>query len=771
MTLKDTADLENGFRPSGTITFTLVAPGGGTVDTETVTVTGNGTYATPTGFTLPSSGTVTGTYQWNANYSGDGNNNTASDVNAVNEKVIVSAASPMLTTTPNPTTLTLGATAPPILTDSALLAGGFHPSGTITFKLIAPGGGTVDTETVTVTSNNTYTTPTGFTLPSSGTITGTYQWNATYTGDANNGAASDVNDVNERVIVSAASPTLATTPSPNVLALGMTLKDTAVLVGGFHPTGTITFTLIHNGASPPVDTETVTVTGNGSYTTPTGFTLPSTGTITGTYQWNATYSGDANNHTASDVNDPAEQVTINPPVPTFTTTPVPAMVALGATGVTLQDTADLGGGLNPTGTITFTLFHNGGSTAVDTEMVTVTGNGTYTTPTGFTLPTSGTATGTYQWNASYSGDSNNNPASDNNADDEQVTVNPASPTITTTPSPTIVDLSFDTPLLTDSATLAGGYHPSGTITFTLFQGVTKVDTESVTVTGNGTYTTPTGFTLPGAGSVTGLYQWDATYSGDTNNSSASDNNAADERVTVTAARPALGTIPIPDTVTLGTAPVTLNDVAQLINGFNPTGTITFTLFYNGGGTPVDTETVQVNGNGNYSTPTGFTLPTTGAVTGTYQWNATYSGDPNNNSATDSSDDFPEQVTVSAASPTLTTTPSPTTVTLGTTSVTLKDTAVLVNGYHPNGAITFTLFYNGGSSPVDTETVTVTGNGSYTTPIGFTLPASGTATGTYQWDATYSGDVNNSSVSDNNAADEQVTVRRPARIGGPRQPGG
>ena len=34
-----------------------------------------------------------------------------------------------------------------------------------------------------------------------------------------------------------------------------------------------------------VDSETVTVNGNGSYTTPVGYTLPSTGTITGTYQW------------------------------------------------------------------------------------------------------------------------------------------------------------------------------------------------------------------------------------------------------------------------------------------------------------------------------------------------------------------------------------------------------------------------------------------------------------------------------------------------------
>src|SRR5262249_39007108 len=81
-----------GYNPTGTITFTLVAPDGTVVDTETVPVNGNGTYTTPTGFTLPSSA-ATGTYQWDATYSGDGNNNAATDIGTSNEQVTVSAAS------------------------------------------------------------------------------------------------------------------------------------------------------------------------------------------------------------------------------------------------------------------------------------------------------------------------------------------------------------------------------------------------------------------------------------------------------------------------------------------------------------------------------------------------------------------------------------------------------------------------------------------------------------------------------------------------------
>ncbi len=756
VTLKDTATLAGGFHSTGTITFTL-HQGSSLVDTEMVAVTGNGIYTTPTGFTLPTTGTVTGTYQWDASYSGDTNNNTISDNNAVNEQVTVSAASPTITTTPNPRTVTLGTTAPPILSDAATLAGGFHPTGTITFALHL-GSMLLDTETVTVAGNGTYTTPSGFPLPTSGMVTGTYQWDATYNGDPNNGTVSETDSAAERVTVSAASPTMSTAPNPTTVTLGttaVTLKDTANVEGGFHPTGTIIFTLFHNGGTTPVDTEVVTVTGNGNYTTPTGFTLPTIGTVTGTYQWDATYNGDSNNNTVSDNDAANEHVTVSAASPTITTVPSPSTVTLGATPVRLKDTAVLAGGFNPTGTITFTLHQ--GSTLVDTEMVAVTANGMYTTPSGFPLPTTGTVTGSYQWDASYSGDTNNNTVSDNSAANEHVTVSAASPTITTTPNPTTVALGATAPpILTDAARLSGGFSPTGTITFTLHQGSTLVDTETVAVTGNGTYTTPTGFTPPTTGTVAGTYQWDATYSGDTNNNTVSDTGSVAEQVTVNAASPTLGTIPNPTTVTLGMNAVTLTDTATLSGGFRPGGTITFTLFYNGGTTPVDTETVTVTGNGMYTTPSGFPLPKTGTATGTYQWDASYSGDANNNTASDTGS-VAEQVTVNAASPTLGTIPNPKRVTLDANAVTLTDTATLAGGFNPTGTITFTLFYNGGATPVDTETVTVNGNGTYTTPSGFTLPVTGTVTGTYQWDATYSGDPNNTTASDTGSVAEQVTV--------------
>src|SRR5262249_10307387 len=138
--------------------------------------------------------------------------------------------SPTLTTTPGPNAVTLG-TSPVTLTDAATLAGGYYPTGTITFRLVSPSGATLDTETVPVNGNGTYTTPAGFTLPASAAA-GTYQWNATYSGGPNNNAATDLNDVTEQVTVSPAPQAdiaLTKTVTPSVVEVGMDVTYTFVI--------------------------------------------------------------------------------------------------------------------------------------------------------------------------------------------------------------------------------------------------------------------------------------------------------------------------------------------------------------------------------------------------------------------------------------------------------------------------------------------------------------------------------------------------------------
>ena len=217
-----------------------------------------------------------------------------------------------------------------------------------------------------------------------------------------------------------ADTTLVTTPSQTAFPLGTsspTLTDLATLAGGVNPTGTITFTLHAPGGTSVVDTETVAVNGNGNYTTPTGYTPPKSGTVTGTYQWTAAYSGDGNNNATSDQGGTAEQTTVSPAGPSITTT-AGGTVPLGS-GAKLTDSATLSGGYSPTGAITFRLFAPDGTTVVDTETVTVSGNGTYSTPTGY-VPT---VAGTYQWVAAYAGDGNNNVTSTNLGDEPEKAVN------------------------------------------------------------------------------------------------------------------------------------------------------------------------------------------------------------------------------------------------------------------------------------------------------------------------------------------------------------
>src|SRR5262249_45618324 len=84
------------------------------------------------------------------------------------------------------------------LTDSAQLAAGFSPTGTITFYLMPPGStastslsSAVYTDVLTGIGNDTSTTsqgnnPGGF-LP---TVAGTYNWVAVYSGDSHNAAVS-----------------------------------------------------------------------------------------------------------------------------------------------------------------------------------------------------------------------------------------------------------------------------------------------------------------------------------------------------------------------------------------------------------------------------------------------------------------------------------------------------------------------------------------------------------------------------------------------------
>ena len=183
--------------------------------------------------------------------------------------------------------------------------------------------------------------------------------------------------------------------------------------------------------------------------------------------------------------------------------------------------------------------------------------------------------------------------------------------------------------------------------------------------------------------------------------------------------------------------------AATTGGPTATGTVTFNLYNNSTATGpalfTDTENL-VSGS---ATSVGYTV----TATGTDYWVATYSGDGTYNPV--SSSDSGESVTVSAATPLVSTTASSGSVTLGQS---ISDGASVTGGDSPTGTVTFNLYSNNScTGPAlfsDTENL-VSGS---STSADYTV----TATGTDYWVATYNGDSHNNTASSSCSA-EPVAV--------------
>src|SRR6185437_15781444 len=172
------------------------------------------------------------------------------------------------------------------------------------------------------------------------------------------------------------------------------------------------------------------------------------------------------------------------------------------------------------------------------------------------------------------------------------------------------------------------------------------------------------------------------------------------------------------------------------------GTITFSLYGPDdptcAGTPAYTETVSADHNGNDYATSNSTV--TADEAGTWNWTADFANDTNNNPV--SSGCGEESVTITA-SPTIVTTPSETSGSVGDV---LNDSADLEGGsnYTGDGTIAFSLYgpddptWDG--RPAYTETVSAHHNGNDYATSNSTVTAD--RAGTWNWTADFSGDANN-----------------------------
>jgi hypothetical protein len=226
---------------------------------------------------------------------------------------------PMIDTTATPS-IAVGESA----TDTAVasgLGGGPTPTGTITFDVFGPNDSTCARQP-TFTSASRPLSPGAIPSQSRATsgpftpgVAGTYNWVATYSGDANYvSVTTPCNAPNETTVVSRARPSITTSATP-MANLGEPISDTATLGNAAGPpaaTGTIRFMVFGPNnptcAPPAAFTSAVPVNGNGTYQSG-----PFTPTQPGIYQYVAAYSGDANYApVATACNDPNETSTVTP---------------------------------------------------------------------------------------------------------------------------------------------------------------------------------------------------------------------------------------------------------------------------------------------------------------------------------------------------------------------------------------------------------------------------------------------------------------------------
>ena len=293
--------------PTGTVTYSLwtnntctvaatapTFPGGG--NTATVTIAADGT--------VPPSPTLTfsspGSFWWQAAYSGGGRNAAATSTCA-SEPLVVEKVKPTITTTPSGTPIVIGNGAS--FSDTATISNGFFPAagiapGNVTFNLYGPfasAGAVVCTSsvfnsTVAATRVNDSTasaTSAAFTP----TQVGVYQWVASYAGNAQNeGASTACNDTSEQVVVTPATPPIATK-----ILLSDKVKVSSVSGAG-DPTGSVLFQLYPSAdcTGSVVYTETKALAADGTATTTTPVAVDA-----GTYSWKVTFTSTNPNYTGA----------------------------------------------------------------------------------------------------------------------------------------------------------------------------------------------------------------------------------------------------------------------------------------------------------------------------------------------------------------------------------------------------------------------------------------------------------------------------------------
>jgi len=206
---------------------------------------------------------------------------------------------------------------------------------------------------------------------------------------------------------------------------------------------------------------------------------------------------------------------------------------------------------------------------------------------------------------------------------------------------------------------------------------------------------------------------------------------------------------------------TLTDSASVSGRQFPTdGSVTFNLYGpdddDCSGTPVFTDANVLYAASPANGAAITSAPYTPVDIGTYRWIAVYNGDTNNTSDAGECNDDNESAVVTEASPTISTNASPD-MELGAGD--LVDTATLTGVVNPQagGSVTFNLY--GPDDDTCANDAISTSTIAYPETGGDVLsePFTPTEVGTYQWVASYTGDINNNAASGECGDADETTI--------------
>ena len=366
---------------------------------------------------------------------------------------------------------------------------------------------------------------------------------------------------------------LVTNRSQGTIDIGQSLTDSATITttgSTKAPTGVVSFFACGPGVTTCATTGTAFDTKNlsGAVVSGSDYTVTSasfTPNAAGTWCFAASWPGDTNYQQQGGFRDPGtnECFTVNPRQPAIVTHQTAGPIPIGSATsdtATLTNTAPKPNGSPAGGTIVFTAF----GPRADPTVAACTAAKLVFTSSAFTVsgdsppdygPASFTPTtaGTYDWVATYSGDSPNTLGVTSNCGDEASVIAPRQPAIVTHQTAGPVPLGSaisDTATLTNTAPKANGNPAGGTIVFTAFG--PRADPNVAVCTAAKLVFTSSSFTVSGNSppdygpasftpTAAGTYDWIATYSGDSPNTLGVSSNCGDEASVIISLQPSMTT--------------------------------------------------------------------------------------------------------------------------------------------------------------------------------------------------------------------------------------